>query len=99
MMFFMCRFIGELFKLSMLTERIMHDCIMNLLKATDEESLECLCRLVSTVGKSLDHDKAKVKYIFNLQLLYFNFFSICFSYCNKQKLRILIYWLYIIILL
>ena len=38
------RFIGELYKLKMLTARIMHECVKKLLKTTDEESLECLCR-------------------------------------------------------
>lgn len=55
------KFIGELFKLNMLTEVIMHDCIVKLLKNHDEESLECLCRLLSTIGKDLDFAKAKVQ--------------------------------------
>ena len=38
------RFIGELYKLQMLTARIMHECVKKLLMTTDEESLECLCR-------------------------------------------------------
>ena len=54
------RFIGELFKLQMLTEKIMHECVMSLVKSTDEESLECLCRLLATIGKSLDIEKSKV---------------------------------------
>ena len=54
------RFIGELFKLLMLTEKIMHECVLQLLKSTDSESLECLCRLLSTVGKTLDIEKSKV---------------------------------------
>ncbi|KAL0973365.1 hypothetical protein UPYG_G00202500 [Umbra pygmaea] len=53
------KFIGELFKLKMLTEAIMHDCIVKLLKNHDDESLECLCRLLSTIGKDLDFEKAK----------------------------------------
>ncbi|XP_054649684.1 eukaryotic translation initiation factor 4 gamma 1-like isoform X2 [Dunckerocampus dactyliophorus] len=53
------KFIGELFKFKMLTEVIMHDCIVKLLKNHDEESLECLCRLLSTIGKDLDFEKAK----------------------------------------
>ncbi|XP_075873531.1 eukaryotic translation initiation factor 4 gamma 1-like isoform X2 [Nelusetta ayraudi] len=53
------KFIGELFKLKMLTEVIMHDCIVKLLKNHDDESLECLCRLLSTIGKDLDFEKAK----------------------------------------
>ncbi|KAJ8320893.1 hypothetical protein KUTeg_002480 [Tegillarca granosa] len=57
------RFIGELFKLKMLTESIMHNCVLKLLKAKDEESLECLCRLLSTIGKELDIEKAKNKWV------------------------------------
>ncbi|XP_052397272.1 eukaryotic translation initiation factor 4 gamma 3 isoform X4 [Carassius gibelio] len=53
------KFIGELFKLRMLTEAIMHDCVVKLLKNHDEESLECLCRLLTTIGKDLDFEKAK----------------------------------------
>ncbi|GBM19884.1 Eukaryotic translation initiation factor 4 gamma 3 [Araneus ventricosus] len=52
------RFIGELFKLGMLIEPIMHECIKKLLSQGDEESLECLCRLLKTIGKELDDGKA-----------------------------------------
>jgi translation initiation factor 4G len=45
----------------MLTEAIMHDCVVKLLKNHDEESLECLCRLLTTIGKDLDFAKAKVE--------------------------------------
>ena len=56
------RFIGELFKLKMLSETIMHECITRLLKSTsDEESLECFARLITTTGKDLDaKQEAKV---------------------------------------
>ncbi|PWY99982.1 hypothetical protein BCV70DRAFT_103516 [Testicularia cyperi] len=56
------KFIGELFKLNMLTERIMHLCIKKLLSnATDpeEEEIESLCKLMTTVGKILDTEKAR----------------------------------------
>ncbi|EDO33172.1 predicted protein, partial [Nematostella vectensis] len=53
------RFIGELFKLKILTENIMHTCVMKLIKSMDEESLECFCKLLSTIGKDLDHEVAK----------------------------------------
>ncbi|XP_070561579.1 uncharacterized protein [Ptychodera flava] len=52
-------FLGELFKLKMQREPIMHDCVVKLLKAHDHESLECLCSLLSTIGKDLEHEKAK----------------------------------------
>ena len=49
------RFIGELYKLKMLTSRIMHECLRKLTKVhSDEEALECLCRLLTTVGKDLE---------------------------------------------
>ncbi|XP_078614810.1 uncharacterized protein LOC144883967 isoform X5 [Branchiostoma floridae x Branchiostoma japonicum] len=53
------RFIGELFKLKILAENIMHDCVVKLLKSNDEESLECLCRLLTMIGKDLDVERAK----------------------------------------
>lgn len=71
------KFIGELFKLKMLTEAIMHDCVVKLLKNHDEESLECLCRLLSTIGKDLDFEKAKVnKALASTSFLLSNFFGI-----------------------
>jgi len=47
----------------MLTENIMHDCVFKILRAKEPESLECLCTLLTTIGKKLDTDKAKVGYI------------------------------------
>jgi translation initiation factor 4G len=47
------KFIGELFKLQMLTERIMHECVKKLLGNVDnpeEEEIESLCKLLATVG-------------------------------------------------
>ena len=56
------RFIGELFKLKMLTENIIHQCVVELLRVAslNPESMECLSCLLTTVGKELDHEKAKV---------------------------------------
>ena len=48
------RFIGELYKLKMLTDKIMHQIIRQLIQHIDEESLECLCWLFNTIGKVLD---------------------------------------------
>jgi translation initiation factor 4G len=56
------RLIGELYKKKMLTERIMHACIQKLLgqyEDPDEEDLEALCKLMSTIGEMIDHQKAK----------------------------------------
>lgn len=52
--FLHCRFIGELYKQGMLTTKIMHRCIKELLIQSDEDSLECLCKLLTTVGKDLE---------------------------------------------
>ncbi|KAK4793958.1 hypothetical protein SAY86_011952 [Trapa natans] len=57
------RLIGELYKKKMLTEKIMHECMKKLLgqyQIPDEEHLEALCKLMSTIGEMIDHPKAKV---------------------------------------
>lgn len=38
----------------MLTTKIMHRCIKELLIQSDEDSLECLCKLLTTIGKDLE---------------------------------------------
>uniref|UniRef100_K3W8C0 MI domain-containing protein n=1 Tax=Globisporangium ultimum (strain ATCC 200006 / CBS 805.95 / DAOM BR144) TaxID=431595 RepID=K3W8C0_GLOUD len=68
------RFIGELYRKGMLQERIMHECIMKLMgvhvkdgvltavhpgDAPDEENLESLCKLLSTMGKDLEKKGAQ----------------------------------------
>ncbi|KAJ3901674.1 armadillo-type protein [Lentinula edodes] len=56
------KFIGELFKLQMLTERIMHECVKKLLgnvENPEEEEIESLCKLLITVGQMLDTPKAR----------------------------------------
>ena len=46
----------------MLSETIMHECVVRLLRSPiDEESLECFTRLITTTGKDLDHPQAKVR--------------------------------------
>ncbi|XP_041737212.1 uncharacterized protein LOC121569931 isoform X3 [Coregonus clupeaformis] len=53
------KFMCELFKLKMLTECVMHDVIVQLLKNQDDNSLEGLCTLLYTIGKDLDFKKAR----------------------------------------
>uniref|UniRef100_A0A1J3HWY4 Eukaryotic translation initiation factor 4G n=1 Tax=Noccaea caerulescens TaxID=107243 RepID=A0A1J3HWY4_NOCCA len=56
------RLIGELYKKRMLTEKIMHACIQKLLgydQDPHEENIEALCKLMSTIGVMIDHQKAK----------------------------------------
>ncbi|WFD28557.1 hypothetical protein MNAN1_003570 [Malassezia nana] len=51
------QFVGELFKLQMLQPRIMHTCIVRLLRTTtepEEDEIESVCRLLTTVGYLLD---------------------------------------------
>nr|XP_022920525.1 eukaryotic translation initiation factor 4 gamma 3 isoform X3 [Onthophagus taurus] len=58
------RFIGELYKRNMLTNNIMMRCLENLLGNRDEESLECLCKLLSTIGEELEKRKMSLNHIF-----------------------------------
>ncbi|PTB75370.1 ARM repeat-containing protein, partial [Trichoderma longibrachiatum ATCC 18648] len=57
------QFIGELFKLGMLTERIMHECVTKLVDykgMPDEAEIESLCKLLRTIGANLDEtDKGR----------------------------------------
>ncbi|XP_040996945.1 eukaryotic translation initiation factor 4G-like isoform X2 [Juglans microcarpa x Juglans regia] len=56
------RLIGELYKKKMLCKRIMHACIQKLLdqsETPDEEGVEALCILMSTIGEMIDRPKAK----------------------------------------
>lgn len=51
------RFIGELYKLGMLTERIMHECVKKLVDyegIPDEAEVESLTSLLKTIGQNLD---------------------------------------------
>lgn len=51
------RFIGELYKLGMLTERIMHECVKKLVDyegMPDEAEVESLTNLLKTIGQPLD---------------------------------------------
>ncbi|XP_065679258.1 eukaryotic translation initiation factor 4 gamma isoform X3 [Hydra vulgaris] len=59
------RFMGELFKFKIVSENIMHTCVIELLKCekveSAEDQLECLCKLFVSVGKDLDHLEAKFR--------------------------------------
>ena len=59
-------FIGELYLQDMLSERIMHEVIKRLLvnpvPLPSSDDIELLCRLLTTIGKKLDHEKSK-KYV------------------------------------
>ncbi|RKP14888.1 armadillo-type protein, partial [Piptocephalis cylindrospora] len=56
------KFIGELFKLDMLTEKIMHECVRQLLSnmsEPEEEEAESMSKLLTTVGSKLDRPEAR----------------------------------------
>ncbi|KAF8550209.1 ARM repeat-containing protein [Imleria badia] len=56
------KFFGELFKLQMLTERIMHECVKKFLGNVEnpkDDEIESLCQLLKTVGQLLDVPKAR----------------------------------------
>eukprot|EP00276_Gloeochaete_wittrockiana_P002986 CAMPEP_0184655708 /NCGR_PEP_ID=MMETSP0308-20130426/14359_1 /TAXON_ID=38269 /ORGANISM="Gloeochaete witrockiana, Strain SAG 46.84" /LENGTH=780 /DNA_ID=CAMNT_0027092407 /DNA_START=229 /DNA_END=2568 /DNA_ORIENTATION=+ len=56
------RLIGELFKLRLLSEPIIRECNLRLLGSIDqpdEEHIEALCQLLTTVGKILDNLQSK----------------------------------------
>jgi translation initiation factor 4G len=58
------KFIGELYKLGMLTERIMHECVKKLLDydgMPDEAEIESLTSLLKTVGRDLDDPRSKAQ--------------------------------------
>lgn len=56
------KFIGELGKLEILADGILHRCIQELLKTRGDdasEDLECVCQILRTCGRILDSDQGK----------------------------------------
>jgi hypothetical protein len=53
------KFIGELFKIDMLTSKIMRACIEMLLAETTEEKIEQVCKLLTTIGGKMEHMKGR----------------------------------------
>lgn len=49
------RFIGELYMLNLLSGVIIHECLYKLLNNQDDESLECLCTLLRTIGLKFEN--------------------------------------------
>jgi translation initiation factor 4G len=48
-----CRFIGEIFKQSLLSPNVVHYCVKTLVSRSREKSLEYLCNLLKIAGKEL----------------------------------------------
>lgn len=58
------QFIGELYKLRMLTLRIMHECVLKLLDfegMPDESAIESLVKLLRTVGSTMEQEESGPK--------------------------------------
>ena len=56
------RFVGELFMKGLIGERIMHSCVLQLLSNVsdpEEEDIESLCKLMTTIGAKIDHEAAR----------------------------------------
>jgi translation initiation factor 4G len=55
-------FVGELYKHTMLTSNIMNSCMNSLMALElqlDEETIECVCKLLTTIGAKLDKEEKK----------------------------------------
>lgn len=55
------RFIGELYMHNLLSWLILCDCLHNLLNTEDDESLECLCTLLRTIGSKFEDHMRSLK--------------------------------------
>lgn len=70
------KFIGELAKLEILSESILHKCIQQLLRGDSQdmsEDLECLCQILRTCGRILDTKKGQklmYQYFLRMQVLF-----------------------------
>ena len=53
------KFIGQLFAQKILNGKIMHGCVRRPLENMQEDTIECLCTLMATIGKLLDREEAR----------------------------------------
>eukprot|EP01127_Copromyxa_protea_P017758 TRINITY_DN545_c0_g2_i3.p1 TRINITY_DN545_c0_g2~~TRINITY_DN545_c0_g2_i3.p1 ORF type:complete len:1305 (+),score=351.90 TRINITY_DN545_c0_g2_i3:1712-5626(+) len=54
------KFIGALFKYEVLTERVIHGCLADLLHSDDEEDIEDFCHLMKSIGLKIDTEEKAV---------------------------------------
>jgi translation initiation factor 4G len=57
-------FVGQLYRFGVLTESVMHTCIKQLLEESQNprsEDIECLCKLLTTVGRPMDGSNRTMK--------------------------------------
>ncbi|CAH2307769.1 eukaryotic translation initiation factor 4 gamma 1 isoform X3 [Pelobates cultripes] len=59
------KFIGELCKLKLLSEDTMKDILSKLLNRNSEESMECICLLLTSIGKYLENGESYMDDYFN----------------------------------
>ena len=87
------KFIGELFAHKILNEKIMHDCVKRLLGQKDEDTIECLCKLMTTIGKLLDRPEAKLymDYYFEQMVQTANEISNNSAYPSGNRLKFMIF--------
>mmetsp|Transcript_15585 Transcript_15585/g.20512 ORF Transcript_15585/g.20512 Transcript_15585/m.20512 type:complete len:1158 (-) Transcript_15585:483-3956(-) len=80
-------FIGELFKKGIITTRVMVSCITHLTgqqsadgeeNVPDEENVECLCKLLTTMGKDLEGKKDQANFLDHV-------FQVLHSYSEDKK--------------
>ncbi|RWS04629.1 eukaryotic translation initiation factor 4 gamma 3-like protein [Dinothrombium tinctorium] len=80
------KLIGELYKLNMLTGNIMMSCVEKLLRDGEEESLECLCALLRTIGEKLEEDTKKYEQKHNLRTsIMAPYFSTLSDFVEQKK--------------
>ena len=51
------RFVGELYKIGMLSINIMNTCIRQLVQSDNESELESLCKLIPTIGSKMEREE------------------------------------------
>jgi translation initiation factor 4G len=84
------QFIGELFIQKMLAAKIMHECIIKLLgdvENPDEEDIECLCKLLATIGARLDSDPKQKEFI-DKYMVHLNFLANSTKLDNRHRFMI-----------
>ncbi|KAK4705099.1 translation initiation factor 4G, partial [Phenoliferia sp. Uapishka_3] len=82
-------FIGELYRVCILGERVLHECIKKLLVNTEdpkEEDVKILCRLFISVGKNLDNPKGKA----HLDIYFNRMWQMAENQRSSSRLRFMI---------
>lgn len=94
------QFLGELYKIQILTERTMHECITKLLAPgadAEEEDIENVCTLMEIVGQSLDQTRTRARMDFyfrrielvsrcgNVSSRMVSMLQVCGHYCNSVE--------------